>query len=465
MSLGDWYIGLHAKEWYERRHAHHWFRAALKHGKVFASVMAKHTRKPIPIRSGKGGFGDDESQPFNPGDNLPLFNGELETALFDKFGEDAPTMLCGQGYDGFIRLSFPKFFLNPMRFIRHQPLPVGDDWGKAKWFKNPVPVSTGGEFSLMNDDNWIPSTPNWHDFAAPENWQRHLRRYVARVVKILREDFLKAMEAAGNQDSSSNFEFGGLIVVPDYKIHEVETAWEFSDSDPCERVRFLKQHLFDLGRGKFSFSVYRGELNMMRHKGEEMREFNSTGLKVNLAGGAELRVYAKTNKRVRFEIVQRNLNRKKLLEAAKIAFSADEKAYVEIPTLLKQARNTAAKMLNNTVFPAIAAEPDLRVKQRSVLGLLADLSKACENARSVRDVISLLVSNGGLQVGVPGKPLPSELAAIINKLKGKAKLVVWNKARNAYEVAPRYRWALDQLRQADHDLLSTIFGSAPPRER
>lgn len=465
MSIGTWYVGIRAEKWHDRTQAHYMLRGALMNGKLFAAAFAKHYQKRIPVRSSKGGHGDDENEPFKHGDNLPLFYGELETRLFDKLGDETPYQLCGLGYNGYIRLTFPVFNLNPLRYARHQPLPVGDDWGKSKWFKNPVPTNTAGEFSFTNDDNWLPSTPEWDDFTSSANWQRHLRRYVSRVTKLVRSEFQQAISKAENQDFSSPFEFGDLVEVPDYKIRELETAWEFEDSDPCERIRSLKQQLIDLGRGELTASVYRGQLNLMRHKGAETKEFNSVGLRVKLRSDMELRVYAKTNKRVRFEIIQNEPSRAKLLKAAKIASADDEKAYSEIPVLLKQARHAAAAMLNKTVLPSIASKPDFRVRQRSVVGFLSDCAKACEDARSVRDVLSLLVSNDGLQVGVPGKPIPKALSSLINKLKSKPKLIVWSSERSAYRVAPRYRWALEQLRNLDENIITNLLGTAPPRER
>jgi len=463
MSFGSWYVPLKTTGWGETKARLTILRAALMHGNIFGKVLANETHRPIPVRLAKGGQGDDETEPFTAGENIPLFSGVLYTRAIYPQNEDFPSTLGGSSFNVCFQLSFERFYLNPMRYVRHQVLPSSKDakWGKAKWHTNNIPIATGGEFSLDGKDNWIPSTPSWDQFTTPSNWKRHVRRYIARISSLIYEQVHKAVNLVNSEEEC----FGDPVECEDYAIRELETAWEFEDSDPWERVRTIKQSLLDLGQKDVRISIHHASVNIMNYRGQETREFNSPGVRIALRSGFELSVYAKTNRRIRFEVVHTKIPRFKLLTSAGITFSKTSKPHQEMCVLLQQTRKEAADVLNTIVFPALAETPDLRKRQHSVLGFLSDLAKACEDRRSLRDVVSMLVTHGNIQKGVRGTPTPERLAAILLRLTSKRfNVLVRDPKSKGYIVAPRYRWALRRLRDTDMRLIDA-WTQSPPRER
>jgi len=415
------------------------------------------------VRLAKGGQGDDETEPFAPGENIPLFSGLLYTRALYPQNEDFPSTLGGSSFNVCFRLSFETFFLNAMRYVRHQVLPPSNDakWGKAKWHTNNIPIATSGEFTLDGKDNWIPSTPAWDQFTTPSNWKRHLRRYISRISTLIHEKVHEAVILVNNEDPC----FGDPVECEDYNIRELETVWEFEDSDPWERVRNVKRRLLDLGQRDAKISIYQASVNMMNYRGQETREFNSPGIRIALRSGFELSVYAKTNRRIRFEVIHTKILRSKLLNRAGIAFSKTNKPHQEMCAILQETRKEAADILNTIVLPALAEKPDLRTRQHSVFGFLSDLAKACDDRRSLRDVVSMLITHGNIQKGVRGSPTPERLAAILLRLTSKRfNVLVRDPKSKGYTVAPRYRWALRRLRETDMRLIDE-WTQSPPRKR
>lgn len=463
MSFGSWYVPLKTTGQPESKAKLMLLRGAIMYGNVFAKASIKDTYRPIPVRLAKGGQGDDPKEPFSTGENIPLFGGELNTRTIYSNHEDFPSTLGAGTFNACVQLTFKSFYLNPMRYVRHQipPSTKGAKWGKAKWHTNNIPIATGGEFALDGEDNWIPSMGLWDDFTTPSNWKRHLRRYISRVSTLMRDKVQEAVALA----NAENGGFGAPVECEDYQIRELETTWEFEDSDPWERVRSIKQRLLDLGQKDARISIHHAEVNMMNYRGQETREFNSPGVRIALRAGFELSVYAKTNRRVRFEVIHTSVPRSRLLSTTKIPFSSESKPHLEMCVLLEQTRKQGAEILNTIVFPALAEMPDLRTRQHSVFGLLSDLAKACEDRRSLRDVVSMLITHGNIQKGVRGTPTPERLATILLRLTSKRyNVLVRDPKSKGYTVAARYRWALQRLRETDTRLID-FWTHPPPRKR
>lgn len=463
LTFGNWYVRLPAKNHDEALHKIGLLRQALMGGKLFSVVNHADLRQPIPIRSSKGKFVTE----FHEDEDVrqePLFGGMLETRLLYP-GKNSPQVVKASG-SRMVQFSFVPLFLNPMRFVRHQALPSPESpqkWGKAKWSKATLGPKSNGEFSLTGEDNWIPAGPEWTDFVGGASWQRHLRRYLKKVRDVFTDELCTARDSVNEEHDLG---FGDVIEYQTYAVQEVETAWEFVDDDPLERVRSLSRRIFDLGQRETTTSVHEGVLNLMAREGYETRQFNSFGLKITLRNGFDLRVYAKTNRRVRFEIIQDTTRKRKaLLNAAKVWHEAmkENKNHSQISHLLKMARVAAATMLNSIVLPSLNSVPDLRIRQRSVCTLLADFAAVCGTSKNLRAVLSMLISNGAIHTGVKGKPMSPELRLIRDRLK-KAGLVELDPKSLGFQVAPRYRWALNQMRGAEAEWIM-MTSPPPPRVR
>ncbi|WP_156345820.1 hypothetical protein [Verrucomicrobium spinosum] len=84
---------------------------------------------------------------------------------------------------------------------------------------------------------------------------------------------------------------------------------------------------------------------------EAGRVLNSPCFSIPIAENVRLKLYAKTNKRIRFEIVHSELwnQRAALLKEAGLKPETGGRSWNEVPHLLKALRQRAAKHMNNVM--------------------------------------------------------------------------------------------------------------------
>lgn len=193
-------------------------------------------------------------------------------------------------------------------------------------------------------------------------------------------------------------------------------------------MRELEPHLFQIGSEAEarSFDYEHGERVAGRNQ-------NARFVRVRLRPGVQLRVYAKTTGRIRFEIAH---DLPKLSRASYIPHTGSEDA--DLFQWLEMLSSRAADDVNGvleelerlTFFPAGSLPP---------YNLIKRVGEAVPDPMKFDAALSLLVNNGVLVVG-PRDPLRSVADALVRSE------VLVQRARGRFLVAPLFRRAVMELR-------------------
>ncbi|SKB08207.1 hypothetical protein SAMN02745166_04875 [Prosthecobacter debontii] len=216
-------------------------------------------RAPQLIRSIRDAYGIH--------DEPPLFAGELKYGQYYRPSMDDPTRSK-------LRLSLN---CNPTRYARFCPPSLNVSLFAREPFGNKAEPAWDGESSLDFNDNWLPKGTHT-DYYNPERWKRNVFTYLSQVKSAIQQDISTANLLAGTSLSQGED--------PLFVFHLIETYWEFESANPIGLV-----HTFKLMLKEFGFSGR-----------ETAYEKNCLVLKFNVGSGVILCIYAKTDRRVRFEV-------------------------------------------------------------------------------------------------------------------------------------------------------------------
>lgn len=181
--------------------------------------------------------------------------------------------------------------LNPTRYVRYQssvPLPpetVDGPWPPAKLFASRSNGSAG-EIVLNNNDNWIPDSRRWAAFTTPMRWRRHLAAYFAAVTDVF-ESELERVTSMSNQASWNR-------AAESLNLRSAETYWEFLAENPTGLVSSIKR-FFD------TFTANERHTNSFQCNSS--LDGNALSLQAEINPGRTIRIYAKTNRRLRIEVI------------------------------------------------------------------------------------------------------------------------------------------------------------------
>lgn len=350
--------------------------------------------------------------------------------------------------------------LNLQRFIRHQP--QGDDprkpWAYHLQRQRKTRFFHASEQALDGEDNWLPNTPNWLAFAAKD----HFPHYLKLIIREMNMDLLRACK------------YEDAILKSDCRscaLNTVETLWEFSSDDPIGEALQIGAMLMHSTQGKAVSKAYPYEVK------ETGRIHNAPSFTIPLAQGVKLRLYAKTNKRIRFEIVQSGLRKKlqKLREEAleltdpwqaanisKEPFFQNPKICQpnELPMILKALRLRAAAHMNK-VMEELRKGRTKPVKACSVVNLLAQIAIAVraglkskpEQFREIKSLLYMLC----YQRGFRGTRKEGPFAGALEVLEA-AGVIKFTRSRLFYSLTAPYVKAADALLSATGEPLLSIFG-------
>lgn len=185
--------------------------------------------------------------------------------------------------------------LNPTRWLRSQAErdPSVFTADQVRMFSREARLQFEDEKPLVSGTNFIIGR-RMALMGGPELWPVQLRRYYEAVLNTLAAAFRHAASASGVTIDAPELTFA---------IREIETYWEFQTENPIAAVQELEHPLRSLvSRSHVRWREISAEAKPLVQVGAFE---NTPVLRLKLAAGTEARIYAKTTRRVRFEIVRK----------------------------------------------------------------------------------------------------------------------------------------------------------------
>lgn len=351
-----------------------------------------------------------------------------------------------------IRLS-----LNLQRFIRHQPLsdkcipiPQVCRLRKRKGDRS----SNGDETAFDHEDNWIPDTPEWKQFAS----KKFLGSYLDLIVQQVEEDFERACPDQTASDNSTPDDPHNVTFSRDeeiYSLSKVETIWEFPSDHSMLDV-------FEIGKMLLHLKRQSGTAKLHSFGAKEaQRILNTPCFLIPVAEGVHLRLYAKTNKRIRFELIQSNLmkQRSDLQKEAEVPTEIVEQSWDHIPHIVQALRVRAAKHMNQIMKELRKGRTPIE-KSYSAVHLLAEIVASVPSCLSSKERFSRLQTLMVwvcFQRGYRGSIKKSPYAAALRQLENRG-VLQFERTRQYYILSEAYVNAADSLTKATGEPLLQIFG-------
>jgi hypothetical protein len=391
--------------------------------------------KPLEIRSSRRG-----SRVAIP---LPLFRGKY------KFGPRPSSPDETAQIETALEL-----FLNPTRFLRNQNpetyIPPTENFAhtSATFYESPS-VTEGDEFSLDRSDNWIPASPEFERLRHPRFLRRIIRDYLEGVMREIDRDTERA--AALHEVQVGVRE---MTIADRFNLKEVETYFDFAvpDGTSIERVRSFEPLLPSFSerpQTATDYPVLRPHL---------WRE-NSRVLTISIRPGVKLRIYAKTNKRIRFEVIHGLRHARVLVPGTTVKRKMHHTApsLAEVYRMLDRLRADAAEIVNR-VIRHMRSQASLPATPKAAVDLLFDIVKAIGNAENARTLVSILVHKGS----VTSQP---QFQTVLAKLRRAGILQAQQESRRReHVVTEQYQHPLEMLRRhSAYPHLTTRHRTRTPR--
>lgn len=327
---------------------------------------------------------------------VPLFSGKLKARRLRAPNENL-TLGRAASANPLERWSIEaELSLNPLRFVAHQRRPNDfsippEEWPEATLLSSEQRPLRNNEISYDGNDNLV----TFHRLAAPwtspELWPFHLDRYIGAVWSLLDGLFGTSARAA---PVALNYE-------PNFNLRYAEVAWDFYTRDPLRVVSFISRPflLFGVRARSRLYPIGRAETG---------EEFNSMAHTVRLASGVSAAVYAKTSRRVRFEI-RYDLG----ASAAALGGSHTTNEILNVLDWLTRLSDDAAGRLNEilaTMRPSLGRS----TATRSVYSFLSQVFAACEDEPTFNALLAVLVHQQGIRM-ISGSPFRRSVATLVRR--------------------------------------------------
>jgi hypothetical protein len=272
------------------------------------------------------------------------------------------------------------------------------------------------EAPLIAATNLIIGPSQKYAFALKKKQSEHLSLYLSLI-----SGMLDGVVSDAFVDEAATYEKFSA-----YALKEIELYWEFDSNNPIDYVEGIRQNV--MGANANVSEVYYGIQNL---------QFDVQGqspcLTIHITRDTKLKIYAKTNRRVRFEVT---FKKDAINRAAERRTSKTLKELVgKLPRLAEE----AAKRVN-AFLQSIAAVPAPKSSFTSVQ-LIHAIAKACKTAHESEAVIAALVTYGRLTI-----QNHDPLKDIVHSLKDRGVLRNLKPRSKVYVVTNHYDEPLLRLR-------------------
>lgn len=384
---------------------------------------------------------------------LPLFKGELidgPTAFRNvKFAKNKTTdsltsphiLIAGAGQivswstqrsarrpDEKARIRF-RTQLNLTRFLQAQDtkrftrLDRPKVAGGERLTIEPLPSWYEDEIPLMPATNIIIGPDRKYAFALKEKRTTQFARYAGMVDHLLSHEVSRVINGPTAQ----------AVLLPSYTLHGIEFYWEFDQQDAISYVVGLRQTLLTAS-SDLTEDTYPVENPSLRV------ESQSPSYKIKLTKFSSLKVYAKTNRRVRIEVSFRDDGISTATKVGKINGRRSHQSLTGITALLPLLATKAARHVNR-LLQSIAAEPP-PPSNHTALQLVLAITREAEHPYVAETIISALVSLGRIAL-YKNDPLRDA----VHRLKERGILRTHPPRTPTYIVTDEYREPLAALRR------------------
>ncbi|AVC49099.1 hypothetical protein RLV_3937 [Rhizobium leguminosarum bv. viciae] len=312
----------------------------------------------------------------------PLFTGKLEARM-----RRMPATAAINRWDFTLRLA-----LNPTRWIAQQPLslvrlPV------EQWTDVPASMFHQGqnysdELPLVRSDNVHLGLPRVLSLARPSMWMIQVERYIRGVVTLIE----RTLGLAAN-------EAGGFIIdtpEPSFTLKEVEAYWEYATPRPLEEMRRLADPIRQLAvSSSIAWHPLTEEASTVLSAGGAIEigtNDNSPRVLMRSGRGCDVRIYAKTDSRLRFEVAY-DCNEARLLFQPLNGLS-----FEQLISRLAFGRERGAEKLNE-LLGFIRPRITVSEHERQIHELFAEIFRCASSPANASAMVAMLANNGRIVTG------------------------------------------------------------------
>lgn len=313
-----------------------------------------------------------------------------------------------------------RLYMSLTRLMRYQRPGLVQGWQES-WGAETSEVRLVGralrarnEYSLDGEDNWLPNLEFWQEMSRGGSHLASPQLYLDAILSAWESEAQRAAQLSGVQFIPNQ--------VPQINLQKVETYWEFKATDPSGAVKMLT---YPLERFTAMSSVQEFPL-------QQDIDGNARSLLVRLRQGEHLRVYAKTNRRLRFEVVLK-------LTGAQRFVQFQSHTGTDLSDLLEVAREMSCETLSGC-FSYLARSHHVDGDDEPPFRLIAELVEGAASRSVAYEILTLLIHNGRVVSRFTPRLVPS-----LKVLKRRGVLVV--ERRFNYVAAARYERGLERLRK------------------
>ncbi len=329
--------------------------------------------------------------------------------------------------------------INPTRFVRHRPIP--EELPHELLERTPLPLAPYSEAAYDSEDNWLPQSGRLQSYAKPSRWRGHLGRYLKAIENAFSNELAQSCESNIARTTHAG---------PRYNLGTVETYWEWLSDDPLKVVYDLQPLFNSYTRRKRTARIYENV------DSEIVREHDLVILNAEISPGETLKIYAKTNQRIRMELMHRLTGRNNFRFPRERENGNSTRPSTRhifdsrsgLLTFLDKMREHSAEIINE--FLAYCGErAALPLAHASGYYLLSRITDTARDFPTAISIISRLVNNGSIAAGQSDEKTKAVLQALT--VSG---VLERRKRGLIYEVTEWYRHALRALQlHGSHSLL------------
>lgn len=326
--------------------------------------------------------------------------------------------------------------LNPTRIARFQPLPANGGDERLVLMGLDAPQCPDGEYSLDSNSNWIRAGLQ-DDAFPPADWLPHVENCLTDVRSTVFDELLAARSITAPVALSETHGF---------LLNCVETYWEFRSDNPIGHVREMAPLLADFSRAS-QITEYLPSASI-----RQQFDGNCPSLNLEVQAGVFLVIYAKTNRRIRFEVRHDVADNPDALTrrtgaAGDVTRARTAENCQQLLDFLCRLREKATLIVNRA-FAHMSARKTVTPSHINEITLLLRIGKIVQNDTLDVTIAELLRARGGIS----STGLRADMRKAVEKLKY-AGVLRLNPQTNLNEPTEPYQHATQILRDRPPSLL------------